>query len=217
MERILMDKNPSNLFTGKQELRNKYLACRNELSLKERKEKSGRIRELLKKETAYRQAQVILVYMDYRSEVITTELAEELFAAGRKRVFAPKVEGMDIVFYEVRSMEDLAGGYQGIREPCGDASKRFEPENFKGQNVLVLVPGAVFDREGGRIGYGKGFYDRFLKRLDSACEKGRTEDGKVMIVSAALSFDCQIAKKVLMEAHDRRVDMIVTETGVIKG
>lgn len=203
------------LFKTKQDLRNKYLAYRNELSLKERKEKSDRIRERLLNETACRQAQVILVYMDYRSEVITTELAEELFAKGEKQVFAPKVEGMDIVFYEVSSMEDFTEGYQGIREPYGDKGKRFGIEKLKGKNILVLVPGAVFDRERGRIGYGKGFYDRFLKRLDTACEKVSAGQ-ETVIFSAALSFDCQIAKKVLMEAHDRRVDMIVTESGVIR-
>ena len=208
-----MDKN---LFTGKQELRNKYLAYRNELSLKERKEKSGRIWELLTQETSYRQAQVILVYMDYRSEVITTGLVEELFAKGEKQVFAPRVEGMDIVFYEVTSMEDFEEGYQGIREPRKNAAQRMVLDELGGKNILVLVPGAVFDRERGRIGYGKGFYDRFLNKLSSA-HKGAAEYSKAMVSSAALSFDCQIAKKVLMESHDQRVDMIVTETGVMKG
>lgn len=106
-----------NLFHGKQELRSKYLAYRDALSLKERKEKSERIMELLRGDASYRRAQAILVYMDYRSEVITTGLAEALFASGTKRVFAPRVEGMDITFYEVASMEDFTEGYQKIREP----------------------------------------------------------------------------------------------------
>ncbi len=205
-----------NLLKGKQELRNKYLAYRNELSLKERREKSSRIREVLTREEAYRQAQVILVYMDYRSEVITTELTEGLLAEGARQVFAPKVEGMDIVFYEVSSMEDFSEGYQGIREPSGSDDRRLKIEQLKGKNTLVLVPGAVFDRERGRMGYGKGFYDRFLKRLDAACEKERENDPETWVCSVALAFDCQIAKRVLMEDHDRRVDMIVTETGVIR-
>lgn len=201
---------------SKQELRSKYLAYRDELSLKERKEKSESIRKLLQNEISYRQAQVILVYMDYRSEVITTGLVEALFAAGEKRVFAPKVEGMDIAFYEVSSMDDFSEGYQGIREPSGDAKSQFVPEHFQGQNILVLVPGAVFDRQRGRIGYGKGFYDRFLEKLSCACRRGGWEDERAFVRSVGLSFDCQLAKRVSVEAHDRRVDMIITETGIIK-
>lgn len=208
-----MEKRASN---SKQELRSKYLAYRNELSLKERKEKSERIQELLQSEVSYRQAQVILVYMDYRSEVITTGLVEALFAAGEKRIFAPKVEGMDIAFYEVSSMADFAEGYQGIREPLGESGKRFAPEHFQGQNILVLVPGAVFDRQRGRLGYGKGFYDRFLEKLSIACQMGGWEEKGAFVRSAGLSFDCQLAKRVSVEAHDRRVDMIITETGIIK-
>lgn len=208
-----MEKRISN---SKQELRSRYLAHRNGLSFRERREKSGRIWELLQSQDSYSRAQVILVYMDYRNEVITTGLVEALFAAGEKQIFAPKVEGMDIFFYEVSSMEDFAEGYQGIREPFGDAEKQFVPENFQGQNILVLVPGAVFDRERGRIGYGKGFYDRFLKTLDLACQKGGWQEEGAFVRSAALAFDCQIAKKVSVESHDRRVDMIITETGIIK-
>lgn len=208
-----MEKRASN---SKQELRSKYLAYRNELSLKERKEKSERIQELLQSEVSYRQARVILVYMDYRSEVITTGLVEALFAAGEKRIFAPKVEGMDIAFYEVSSMADFAEGYQGIREPFGESGKRFAPEHFQGQNILVLVPGAVFDRQRGRLGYGKGFYDRFLEKLSIACQMDGWEEKGAFVRSAGLSFDCQLAKRVSVEAHDRRVDMIITETGIIK-
>ena len=95
--------------------------------MKERREKSAKIWEQLKKEDIFKQAQILLVYMDYRSEVMTTGLVEELIVSQEKRIFAPKVEGM--------------------------------------------VPGAVFDRERGRMGYGKGFYDRYLTafpRLHSA-------------------------------------------------
>mgnify|MGYP002513294243 FL=1 len=123
---------------------------------------------------------------------------------------------MDITFYEVESMEDFREGYQKIREPYGAEEKRFVPGQFRGQSILVLVPGAVFDRQKGRIGYGKGFYDRFLEKLACDREKGGWEEEGAFIRSAALAFDCQLAKKVSVEAHDRRVDMIITETGIIR-
>ena len=68
---------------------------------------------------------------------------------------------------------------------------------------LVLIPGAVFDRQRGRMGYGKGFYDRFLAEY-------------IELSGAALAFECQVAKKIPMEEHDIRPDIIVTETGVIR-
>lgn len=190
-------------FTGKQELRNRYLSYRNSLSKGERKEKSARIWEALKKEEVFQKAQAILVYMDYRSEVMTTGLVEELFASGTKRVFAPTVEGMDIQFYEVSSMDDFSEGYQGIREPGINPEKLFTNKMAQEMECLILVPGAVFDRERGRMGYGKGFYDRYLAAFPS-------------LHSAALAFECQIARKVPVEAHDIRPDMIITDMGVIR-
>lgn len=171
--------------------------------MKERKEKSARIWELLKDEEVFKKAGIILVYMDYRSEVMTTGLVEELFAIKDKRVFAPKVEGMDIQFYEVFCMEDFKEGYQNIREPGKDKTRLFTREIEKESECLILVPGTVFDRERGRMGYGKGFYDRYLTAFPG-------------LHSVALAFECQITKKVPMGVHDIRPDIIITDTGVIK-
>ena len=188
---------------SKMEIRNKFLNYRNSLSLGERKEKSSVIWKVLKQEEAFQKAQSVLVYMDYRSEVMTTGLVQELFEDTTKRVFAPKVEGMDIHFYEVCSMDDFLEGYQGIREPAGNLEKRFTEQMAKERNCLILVPGAVFDRQRGRMGYGKGFYDRYLATMPE-------------LHSAALAYTCQIAKHVPVDEHDIRMDMIITENGVIK-
>lgn len=190
-------------YSTKQELRTRYLSYRNELSTSRRKEKSAKIWEFMKKEAVYQKAQAILVYMDYRSEVMTTGLVEELLRLGEKRIFAPKVEGMNIWFYEVKTMEDFADGYQGIREPESNKEKCFTLQMSEGLESLILVPGAVFDRQRGRIGYGKGFYDRYLARFPA-------------LHSIAFAFECQIAKKVPEEPHDRKMDMIITELSVIK-
>ena len=153
-----------NTMTGKQSIRSKYLGYRNGLTTLERKEKSEQIKQRLQKETVYSEAQAVLVYMNYRSEVITTQIAEELLSAGNKKVYAPRVEGMDIYFYEIKSLSDLQAGYQGIREPESIPEKLLTEEMTRNMKCLVLVPGAVFDRERGRMGYGKGFYDRFLAK-----------------------------------------------------
>lgn len=188
---------------SKQELRSRYLNYRNQLSISERREKSAEIWRLLKEEAVYQNAGIILVYMDYRSEVMTTGLVEELFVKNEKRVFAPKVEGMDIRFYEVCGMEDFKDGYQGIREPEGEESRLFTAQMTAQEECLLLVPGAVFDRERGRMGYGKGFYDRYLAAFPG-------------LHSAALAFECQIAKRVPIEAHDKKPDIIVTDKGIIR-
>lgn len=188
---------------NKQSIRNRYLGMRNNLSYGERLTKSRRIWELLKQEPVYQSAEAVLVYMDYRSEVMTTGLVEELLADSSKRVFAPKVLGMNISFYEIQTLEELEPGYQGIREPVQEESKMFSHTLMKELNSLILIPGAVFDRQRGRMGYGKGFYDRFL--IDY-----------IELSGVALAFECQIAKNVPMEEHDIRPGMIVTENGVIR-
>lgn len=188
---------------SKQSIRNRYLSMRNNLSYGERLAKSRKIWELLKQEPVYQDAEAVLVYMDYRSEVITTGLVEELLTDPSKRVFAPRVLGMNISFYEIWTLEELEPGYQGIREPAQNEEKMFTHALVKELKSLILIPGAVFDRQRGRMGYGKGFYDRFLADY-------------IELSGAALAFECQIAKNVPMEGHDIRPGIIVTESGVIR-
>lgn len=190
-------------YIRKQGIRSRYLGLRDNLSAGERRQKSREIWEHVKGDLKYQAARAVLVYMDYRSEVMTTGLVEELLADPSKKVFAPKVEGMHIRFYEIKSLDELKKGYQGIREPEENPEKRFTPDMAAKLEAVVLVPGAVFDRQRGRMGYGKGFYDRFLSDYRE-------------VYGIALSFSCQIAKEIPMEPHDRRPDIIVTENGIIR-
>ena len=115
-------------YIRKQGIRSRYLGLRNNLSAGERKQKSQEIWEHVKGDPKYQAARAVLVYMDYRSEVMTTGLVEELLADTSKKVFAPKVEGMHIRFYEIKSLDELKKGYQGIREPEENPEKRFTPD-----------------------------------------------------------------------------------------
>ena len=183
----------------KQELRNRYLQRRNDLSVRERKEKSIQVLQNLKKLPEFQKAEEVLIYLNYRSEVETLPFVEELLQQKEKRVFVPKVCGMDIRFYEIISMEDVESGYQGILEPK-EGMIEFSVQKPDGKNCIMVLPGSVFDRKCNRMGYGKGFYDRFMKLVPQ-------------MYGAGLAFDCQVAPAIPIQAHDYRMNALITESG----
>lgn len=189
---------------SKQSIRSRYLSRRDNLPLSERREKSKQIWENLKKEEQFLVADCVLVYMDYRSEVMTTGLVEELLKQQNgKKIYAPRVEGFDISFYEITALEELEAGYQGIREPLICEEKMFTDKEMQTMKCVVLVPGAVFDKERYRMGYGKGFYDRFIHKFPD-------------ITRIGLAFECQISGQIPTEAHDKKMDLVITESETIK-
>ena len=99
-------------------------------------------------------------------------------------------------FYQVISVKQLEAGYKGIREPAADESLRYR---FRTQeDTLMILPGVAFGTDGYRIGYGKGFYDRYLQ-------------DKAQITRMGLAFSNQITEPFIHEEHDRKMDKIVTE------
>ncbi|MCX4338151.1 MAG: 5-formyltetrahydrofolate cyclo-ligase [Lachnospiraceae bacterium] len=189
----------------KKRFRTEALAARDSLTPEQRKRYSDRIIRNLIGLPCYQEADAILTYISFRSEVDTFPLLERAFADG-KAVFAPKVSGKEMAFYRIFSKNDLAVGYQGIPEPIG--GQLFEPRRNDqiSQRILVCLPGAAFDRSCHRIGYGGGFYDRYLG--DTACSQMR-------YVTAALSFNCQIFEEIPWETHDIRPEQIITQTEII--
>lgn len=183
----------------KQELRNRYLQRRNDLSVQQRKEKSIQVLQNLQTLPEFQKAEGVLIYLNYRSEVETIPFVEELLQKREKRIFVPKVCGMDIRFYEITSMEDVKSGYQGILEPK-EGMEEFSAQKPDAKNCLIVLPGSVFDRKCNRMGYGKGFYDRFMKL-------------NPQIYGAGLSFDCQVAPVLSVQAHDYRMNALITESG----
>ena len=187
----------------KKALRTKYLEKRNRLEPEKRKEASKKIKEWVLANKRFKAAETVFVYASYKSEVETKEIIQEALRRG-KRVAAPKVTSDEMYFYEINYWEELFPGYQGILEPQSNGREPMVPAD----GDVMLVPGAVFDRKGNRIGYGKGYYDRYLDNLMDVC------GNKPYLM--ALAFACQISpERIPAEEHDKKMDCILTERRVI--
>lgn len=152
----------------------------------------------------YAAAETAMFYVDVRSEVRTRPFLPAVIRAGRRVVVPYCVEG-ELALFHLECMEELAPGYFGILEPRPELrplpGKRVEPEDVD----LVMVPGLAFDPRGGRIGYGKGYYDRLLRRV----RRGRPR--------VAVAFECQMFPTLPMLEYDARMDKVVTEKTVYDG
>ena len=184
----------------KSSLRKETLAKRDSIPTPVRKVKDSSILEKLLALDKFRDAESVLFYASFRSEVNTTDIIKKVLDLGKK-VLLPRVDEKEtaLKIYEIKSMDDVAPGYMGIPEP-----EAIE-ENARGlEGVgLVIMPGAAFDQRGYRLGYGRGYYDRLLS------EKA------LLPALAALAYEEQVLESVPAEAHDVRVDIIVTDRKII--
>ncbi len=187
----------------KKKIRSAYLVKRNEMNAEERRAASKKIKEWVCANKRFKVAKTVFVYASYKSEVETKELIQAVLKQG-KRVAVPRVDGEDMEFYEIQSWDELFPGYQDILEP-----QIFEKEPvIPVESDIMLLPGAVFDRRGRRIGYGGGYYDRYLDRMQA------TYGVKPYLM--ALAYRCQIYPgKLPTEEHDKKMDCILTERRVI--
>ena len=187
----------------KKTIRTKYLEKRNQMEPDKRREASKKIREWVFANKRYKAAETVFLYASYKSEVETKEIIQGALRQG-KRVAVPKVHGTEMFFYTINSWEELFPGYQGILEPQITGREPIVPA----KNDVMLVPGSVFDHQGGRFGYGGGYYDKYLGKIFEAYGYQPYLIG--------LSFACQISlKKLPAEEHDKKMDCIITERRVI--
>ncbi|MDR2211202.1 MAG: 5-formyltetrahydrofolate cyclo-ligase [Spirochaetaceae bacterium] len=160
----------------------------------------------------------VLVFASLPGEINTGPLMEAVLGQG-KGLFAPRLSGAPdgpqgkekaLIFYRVpRAGGPWQAGPFGIREPAPRADWRLGPKDFP---ALVMVPGLAFDRRGGRLGRGGGYYDRFLRCLDS----GRGDfPGGLSFTACGLCLELQLTESVPVEGHDRKMDMILTEKRLI--
>ncbi len=210
----------------KKSLRAAALAKRDSLTVQQRKNYSVSITKNLTNLSCYQEADAVLTYVSFRSEVDTFSMAEQALADG-KAVFAPKVTGKEMEFYRFFSTNDLAAGYRGILEPAGGLSFDEWMCDRVSQRVLICMPGAAFDRARHRIGYGGGFYDRYLCKLLQESENidaaAQTQAGtygaghlRMKVTTAALAYDCQIFEEIPWEPHDVCPMCVVTEKEILR-
>lgn len=152
-------------------------------------EASDRLRELFVNCSAYHQARTIYGYLPYNQEVRTVPMLEQALKDG-KRVAVPKVFGDTMKFIYLEDFTQVEKGYAGIPEPVADGPVAEDTE------ALVLMPGLAFTKQGDRMGYGGGFYDRFLAEEPNH-------------PTVALCYDFQIVESIPTEEFDIPVDCVL--------
>lgn len=140
---------------NKQELRCAIRERKRAMTEEEIVERSNALAEKFYNSPAYQAASTIYGYLPYNQEVRTVPMLQRALDEG-KRVAVPKVYGEEMRFIYLEDLTQVSKGYAGIPEPIADAPVAED------QRALVLMPGLAFDPQGHRIGYGGGFYDRFL-------------------------------------------------------
>ena len=174
---------------NKQALRSAIRAKKRAMTEQDIRSASRTLAQMLFAHPLYRHATAIYGYLSYNQEVRTDAILAQALRDG-KRVAVPRVSGDTMKFLWIDDLSRVKPGFAGIPEPLGDEPEADDPR------ALVLMPGLAFDREGRRVGYGGGFYDRFL---------AREPDHPTL----ALCYGFQMVDKIETEAFDLPVDTVL--------
>ncbi|WP_053070402.1 5-formyltetrahydrofolate cyclo-ligase [Alkalihalobacillus pseudalcaliphilus] len=183
-----------NKITMREEVKEKRLALYSELY----HQYSHQIQELFFSIEAFKEARTIALTVSIQNEVDTYELIKKCWELG-KVVVLPRSDFKTkrLTFFQVQTFEQLEETKWGLKEPKNEDKWKVSKEQID----LVVVPGLAFNRLGARLGYGGGFYDRFLENEN--------------FVKVALAFSFQVLTSIPTEEHDQMVDIVITEKEVI--
>lgn len=182
-------------------LRREVLRARDQLTPQNRAELSRAIQQNLWQLDTFHAAQTVFCYVAYRSEVETLPILNQCLVLGKQVAVPLTIPGEKLQAYLIKdTVFDLRPGYCQIPEPDPDRLTRLAPNLID----VVLLPGSVFDRQGGRLGYGGGYYDKFLGNLAPQA------------VRIGLAFELQVVGQVPLFSHDQLLDYLVTEQGVVR-
>jgi 5-formyltetrahydrofolate cyclo-ligase len=178
----------------KKAIRSRVLAARDALPAAAREQYAESVLATALASTQFVHAKAVLAYVSFGSELSTETLLRRTLAEGKSLVLPRVVKGAaQLQLHRVQTLDQLTAGVWGIREPRADA-----PTVALYDIDFILVPGVAFDLAGFRIGYGGGYYDRLLGAANPATTR------------LSVAFDCQLVDAVPNEAHDARVDIIIT-------
>lgn len=180
----------------KQRLRRKYILIRN--SVQDKIKKSELIMNKIIEENSYKNARIVALYKNFKSEVDTTKLIKYSIDIG-KTVVLPKVVDNELKFYQINSSENvLIKSKFGVEEPIGNEKDYVAKEKID----IVIVPGLCFDKEKNRLGFGKGYYDKYLINTE--------------LTTIAICFDEQILEETTIPITngDVKIQKIVTDIRV---
>ena len=178
----------------KKALRRRILELRDSLTESERKRGDILVSEKILGHQWYYSAAHVLLFASHGSEISTQILLEEALKSGKK-VYLPKVEERELCFYRIFSPADLVPGFKGIREPLGD-TERYPAAPWLEQETLMIMPGVVFDVRRNRLGYGGGFYDRYLAH-------------NPWMRTIAIGYQCQMVESLPREDWDIRPGQVI--------
>lgn len=188
---------------AKRALRKRCSAARADMGADARSACDGRIRAHLAGFSPYASAPLVLAYLSYRDEVDTIELAREILASGRRLAVPRCVPAHhEMTFFEISSFDDVSAGYKGILEPAPHIADPLSPDDADLAASVCLVPALAFDRRGFRLGYGGGYYDRFLAGFSG--------------LPVGLARTSQVSDEDLpTDRYDQRVSFIATDGGML--
>lgn len=174
----------------KQDIRKRVLSQRSAMFPKVWAEKTEQIYQRVIVHPFFLEADEIYCYIDYKNEVGTRRLIEYAWKQ-HKKVAVPKILNKQMEFYYIQNFDELQEGYCQILEPITH-------RKADGEHVLVIMPGSVFDKNRNRIGYGGGFYDKYLSRHSQH-------------YTMAIAFQLQVLESIPAEVYDIRPQIIITE------
>ena len=182
---------------NKKSLRKKYIQLRENIPAEKREEDSKLIFEQLRNEQIYQDSQVIFVFVSFENEINTHNFILRALEDG-KTICAPLVvSSSELVAYQITNFSELEKDKFGILSPNPNKAKKILPEEID----LAIVPLLAFNKDGYRLGYGKGYYDQYLPKLNSNCKK------------IGVAFSTQFAESLPVEIYDYPLNKILTETG----
>jgi 5-formyltetrahydrofolate cyclo-ligase len=164
-------------------------------------ELSRQIGEKLASLREYAAAVTAMFYLDFGSEVRTRPLLPILWQQA-KQVVIPYCVADRLELFLLQNVDDLAPGAWGILEPKPELRERPDRKIAASQLDLIVTPGVAFDRQGGRVGYGKGFYDKLLATISPHTRV------------VAICFECQLFPQVPMAPYDVPMEKVITETAI---